>query len=132
MPSDNAATVAPGSPVLFPNAGPAKVGSAITSMGGGVFQLANSGMYYVSFQVSVTGPGQLVVVVGGTENVHTIVGRDTGTTQIVGTTMIYTPGANTNLQISNPAANPAALAITPYAGSTANPVSAHLVIMQVA
>ena len=90
------------------------------------FLLPNAGTYHVQFQVSVTEAGQLVVVLNGVELPHTVVGRATGTSQIVGTSLITTTGFAI-LTIRNPAGQFAALTITPLAGGT-SPVSAHLVI----
>ncbi|MDF2596165.1 MAG: collagen triple helix repeat protein, partial [Clostridia bacterium] len=60
-----------------------------------------------------------------------VVGRATGTSQIVGMALVETSAINSILTVRNPAGNPAALTITPLAGGT-RPVSAHLVIMQIA
>jgi hypothetical protein len=125
MPGDNAATVAVGTPVQFPQDGPA-VGS-ITRLTASTFQLANIGTYEVDFQVSVTEAGQLVVNLNGTEVAYTVVGRATGTSQIVGTAVITTTLPNEVLSIDNPTGNSTALTITPLAGGT-HPVSAHLII----
>ena len=56
-------------------------------------------------------------------------GRATGTSQIVGESLI-TVGANTTLEVINPAGNASALTITPIAGGT-HSVSAHLVVQRV-
>lgn len=130
MPGDNAATIALGAPVLFPQDGPAS-GGVITRASAGTFQLANVGTYEVSWQVSVTEAGQLVLALGGLEQATTVVGRATGTSQISGTCMITTVAPNTILSLVNPAGNATALTITPNAGG-ASAVSAHLVIKMVA
>jgi hypothetical protein len=62
MPSDNAATVAAGSPVQFPQNGPTT--GVITRRGGSSsteFVLPNIGTYRVAFSVSVSEAGQLVI-----------------------------------------------------------------------
>ena len=64
MPGDNAATIAAGAPVLFPQNGP-NSGSGITRASAGVFNLVNAGTYRVFFQVSVTEAGQLQLRLGG-------------------------------------------------------------------
>jgi hypothetical protein len=58
---------------------------------------------------------------------QSVVGRATGTSQIVGTSMV-TASAGDTLQVIN-SSSPAALTITPLAGGT-NPVSAHLTILR--
>ena len=128
MPPDNAATVAVGTDVQFPQDGPTSA-SAITRTGPATFKLSAIGTYQVLFQVSVNEPGQLVLVANGVEQTYTTVGRQTGSSQIVGTTLITTTVANTVLSLRNPAAGVAALTITPSAGGFfTSPVSAHLVI----
>jgi len=127
MPPDNAATVAAGNPVLFPQDGPASgtVARASTS----TFILAAVGTYHVSFQVSVTEPGQLELTLNGTALPSTVVGRATGTSQLVGDSLVTTTSANETLEVVNPPGNSPALTITPLAGGT-HPVSASLVIEQ--
>jgi len=58
---------------------------------------------------------------------YTVVGRATGTSQLVGTTLITTTKTNSILTVRNPAGNSTALTITPQAGGT-RAVSASLVI----
>lgn len=128
MPDDNADTVAPGTDVDFPNAGPTAGG--VTATDDATFTVANAGTYLVTFQVSVTEPGQLVLAVNGTEVPTTVAGRGGGTDQIVGLSL-QTLTAGDTISVRNPAANTTALTITPSAGGT-GPVSAHLVIVQIA
>ena len=59
-----------------------------------------------------------------------MVGRATGTSQIVGMAIITTTTINSILTVRHPAGSAAALTITPLAGGT-RPVSAHLVITQI-
>jgi len=126
MPPDNAATVAPGTDVSFPQDGPTS-GSTITRTGASSFNLAEIGTYQVLFQVSVTEAGQLILTLNGADLAYTVVGRATGTSQIVGTALVTTTVINAILTVRNPAGNSTALTITPLAGGT-RPVSAHLVI----
>jgi hypothetical protein len=132
MPSDNAATIAVGSAVLFPQTGPF---NTITRLGvsPSQFTLPAIGTYQVTFQVSVSEAGQLVLgldpTTGASEIAYTVVGRATGTSQIVGTCLITTTSANEVLTVRNPTGNSTALTITPIAGGT-HPVSAHLVIVR--
>jgi hypothetical protein len=129
MPPDNAATVAPGTDVSFPQDGPTS-GTAITRTGPSTFNLTAIGTYQVMFQVSVTEAGQLILTLNGADLAYTVVGRATGTSQIVGMSLLTTTVINSLLTIRNPAGNSTALTITPLAGGT-RPVSAHLVITQI-
>jgi hypothetical protein len=126
MPSDNTATIAAGSAIAFPNAGPTS-GADIAATSGTQFQLAAIGTYMVSWQVSISETGQLVLELNGTELLTTVVGRATGTSQIVGIRLITTVAINSILRVVNPTGNSGALTVTPYAGGL-RPVSASLVI----
>jgi len=130
MPPNNAATVAPNTDVSFPQDGPLS-GTAITRVSASSFNLAAIGTYQVLFQVGVNEPGQLILTLNGADLPYTVVGRATGTSQIVGIALVQTSVINSVLTVRNPAGNAAALTITPLAGGT-RPVSAHLVITQIA
>lgn len=133
MPPDNAATVAPGGAVDFPNDGPTS-GIGIIRTGAGTFNLADIGVYQIFFQVSVTEAGQLVLTLdsgaGAQELAYTVVGRATGTSQIIGMALVQTSVINSILTVSNPVGESTALTITPLAGGI-DPVSAHLVITRI-
>lgn len=126
MPGDNTAPVAAGGAVFFPQDGPI-IGTNISRVSGTVFNLSNVGVYLVSFHVSVTEPGQLVVVLNSTELLYTVVGRATGTSLISETCLVQTTLPNSTLSINNPTGEATALTITPLAGGTLS-VSAHLTI----
>jgi hypothetical protein len=126
MPGDNAATVAAGTDVQFPQDGPIS-GAVITRSSASTFNLAAIGTYQVMFQVSVNEPGQLILELNGADLAYTVVGRATGTNEIVGMSLVQTTLINSILSVRNPAGNSPALSITPLAGGT-RPVSAHLVI----
>jgi hypothetical protein len=128
MPPDNAATVAAGAAVEFPQDGSA-VG--IVRANATEIILPAIGTYEVFWQVSVSEPGQLVLGLDGIELPQTAVGRATGTSQITGSTFITTTVPNSLLTVRNPAANATALTITPLAGGNIS-VSAVLTIKQVA
>jgi hypothetical protein len=129
MPPDNAATVAPGTDVSFPENGPTSA-SSITRTGPSSFNLSAIGTYQILFQVSVNEAGQLILTLNGADLAHTVVGRATGTSQIVGIAQVSTTAINSILTVRNPAGNSTALTITPLAGGT-RPVSAHLGITQI-
>jgi hypothetical protein len=130
MPPDNAATVAPGTAVSFPQNGPADVSGSISRVSATTFSLSHIGTYNVTFQVSVTEAGQLALDLNGTELAYTVVGRATGTSEIVGESLVTTTLVNETFSVVNPAGEAAALTITPLAGGNRS-VGASLVIQQV-
>lgn len=130
MPGDNAAPVAAGADVAFPQDGPVS-GTGITRLAANQFNLANIGTYQIFFQVSVTEAGQLMLTLDGTPLPYTVVGRATCASQIVGMAIVQTTLENSVITVRNPAESASALTITPSAGG-ALPVSAHLTILQVA
>ena len=129
MPPDNAATVAPGTDVSFPQDGP-NSGSDISRTGPDSFNLVQIGTYQILFEVSVDEAGQLILTLNGADLAYTVFGRATGASQIVGMAIVATTVINSILTVRNPAGNAAALTITPLAGRT-RPVSAHLFITQI-
>ena len=129
MPPDNAATVAPGTDVSFPQDG-SNSGTTISRLSDSTFNLEEIGTYSIFFQVSVTEAGQLELTLNGAPLAYTVVGRATGTDQIVEMTIVTTSTINSVLTVRNPAGNAASLTITPLAGGTQS-VSAHLVILQI-
>jgi hypothetical protein len=131
MPPDNAATVAAGAPVLFPQDGPTEGG--IVRLNLGELVLPRAGTYSVDFSVSVTEPGQLAIALdsggGMVELPYTVYGRATGTSQIAGDALITTSAASSKVELRNPAGNTPALTITPLAGGT-HPSVASMVIQR--
>ena len=129
MPGDNAATVQIGGAIHFPKTDVAN--SSITSFGTSSFILPEPATYEITFQVSVSEPTQLGIVITSfpgdpsTLVPSSVVGRSTGSSQIMGSSLITTFVPNTFLSIVNLGFS--AIAMTPNAGGT-NPVSAHLVI----
>lgn len=138
MTPDNPVAVAAGSPVLFPRTGPFLGTIAMFDPPvGSQFILPSPGVYEVLFQLSVTAAGQAVIGLddqqggGVQEQAATVVGRATGASQIIGISFIRTTFPNTLLSIRNPLSGTTSLALTPFAGSTTNPVSAHLTITRI-
>jgi len=131
MPSDNGATVAAATAVDFPQNGAT---SGISRASASEFILPAIGVYEVSWQVSVSEAGQLILGLDGGSGVveqdNTVAGRATGTSQIVNDVLLTTTTANSLLTVRNPAGNSTALTITPLAGGT-RPVSASLLIKQI-
>ncbi|MFO7552742.1 MAG: hypothetical protein R6W80_15155 [Haliea sp.] len=91
--------------------------------------MADIGTYQVMFQVSVSEAGQLILTLNGADLAYTVVGRATGTSQLVGMALVETSAINSILTVRNPAGNSTALTITPLADGT-RPVAAQLVITQ--
>jgi len=116
-----------GSAVPFPQAGPTN--GAATAASSSTFTLVAGGDYEVKWQLSVTEAGQLQVALGGVGLPDTVVGRATGTNQIVGSTII-TATAGQVLSIINPPGNAAALTVTPEAGGN-SPATGTLSIKKV-
>ncbi len=129
MPPDNAATVAPGTDVSFPQNGPIS-STDITRLDDSSFNLAEIGTYQVFFSVPVDEAGQLILTLNGDDLEYTVAGRAAGASQIIGMAIVETTAVDSVLTVRNPAGNAAALTITPLAGGT-RPVSAHLVIVQI-
>ncbi len=127
MPPDNTTAVAAGTDVDFPRTSAATAG--ITRQDTDTFIIANPGVYLIAFNVSVTGAGQLVLTLNGNELNYTVVGRTAAGSQIVGIFLVTVTAANSVITVRNPTGSTAALVITPTSGGT-NPVSAHLVIVQ--
>ncbi len=124
MPGDNTSTVAVGAAVEFPQDG-VNAGGIITRASASTFTLGSVGYYEVTMQVSVDEAGQLQLALNGVGVAYTVVGRATGTSQIVISTIIETIIPNEVLSVINPLGNSTALTITPSAGGT-NAVSATL------
>ena len=111
MPPDNAATVAPGTDVSFPQNGP-NSGTGISRINASSFNLAEIGTYQVLFQVGVNEAGQLILALNGADLEYTVVGRATGTSQIIEMAIVTTTTINSVLTVRNHAGNDVALTIT--------------------
>jgi hypothetical protein len=79
------------------------------------------------FQVSVDEAGQLNLTLNGVDVTYSVVGRATGTNQIVGMCLLTTTVVNSLLTVRNPGGT---LTVTPVAGGP-RAVSAHLLITQI-
>ena len=132
MPGDNSATIAAGAAVSFPQDGET---SGISRSGGSdsQFVLEAIGVYAISWQVSLSEAGQLVLGLDGglgvVEVAYSVAGRATGTSQISNQVLLRTTAAHSLLTVRNPAGNATALTLSPQAGG-ARPVSASVVILQ--
>ena len=114
MPGDNTMTIAGSAPILFPQNGPT---SGVITRQGGVsfttFILPTVGTYLVQFQASIDEgiPGgtaaQLALKINGAVDLTTVVGRSTGTDQIIGKSLVTTTAPNTTIEVINANATPA-------------------------
>ncbi len=131
MPSDNAATIAPGTAISFPQNGEA---FGIVRNNNSSFILPTAGYYLITWQVSITEPCQLVLSLnsgaGFVEIANSVVGRATGTSQVSGSRIVRTLSTNNIIALHNPTTASTALTITPIAGGSSN-VSASFIITQI-
>jgi hypothetical protein len=133
MPSDNAANIAPGQPLAFPDTGPSS--GDIVPISTTSFMLTNVGTYQIFFEATVNQSAQLIIALdsgsGPVELPYTTAGCGLTTSQINGMALVKTTNVHSTISIYNPATAPAAIRLTPNAGSTAHPVSAHLMILRI-
>jgi hypothetical protein len=79
----------------------------------------------------VTQPGQLQLSLNSIPLPETVVGRATGTTQIIGMSLVTTATSGSVLQVINPSGNnPLGLTI-PFDDGGTQSISAHLVIIRI-
>lgn len=123
MPSDNTAQIATGSDIAFPQDGPV-IGSSITRISNTLFNLVAIGIYSISFYVTATDSGQLVIALNNVEQANTVIGKGSGISLFSQTCLIKTVAPNTVLSIRNASTS---LTITSSAGGT-NPVSGRITI----
>jgi hypothetical protein len=125
MPSDNAATVASGTALLFPQDGP---NSGLISRGSSsTFVLTTVGTYRVAFSASITEAGQLQLALNNVGIAYAAFGRATGTSLIAGEAFITTTSASAVLSVKNASAG--VVTLTPLAGGPV-PVTAYLIIQK--
>ena len=116
MPPDNAAPIAVGDFCHFAQNG---INSGVISRASlSSFILPNIGIYEIMFNVCVAEAGQLVIDLNGNELPNTVFGRATGTTQIIGISLIETTSINSIVAIKNPLGNSTALTVVPLSGGT--------------
>jgi hypothetical protein len=89
------------------------------------------GTYEILFQLSITESAQLVVTLNNVELPYTLVGRASGTSQLIGMAIVETTAPNSLITVRNPVGNFTSLTLTPIAGGT-RVVSASLIIKQIA
>jgi hypothetical protein len=128
-PPDNPVPILMGQAVAFPNVG--STTGAIVATGPTTFLLPTIGTYLVQFQVDVVEAAQLQLSLNTIPQPSTVVGRATGTTQIIGVSLVTTTSAGSILQVINPVANNS-LTLPPFDMlDTTHPGSAHLTIIRI-
>ncbi len=127
MPGDNAATVAIGADMVFPQNGPSQ--GSIVRASPTAFTLASIGTYRVSFGASISEAGQLQLTLNNVGVAYGVFGRATGTGLITGEAFITTTTVNSVITVRN-TSSASALTVTPLAGGT-EPVTAYLILQQV-
>ena len=130
MPPDNEAVIAAGEDVAFPRNG-AIANTDIGRIDDTTFLLAEIGTYLITFNVPIIESGQLTLTLNGVDFPYAVFGRATGTSNIIGTTLLTTTEANSTITIRNPVVNDTELTVTPESGGSL-PVSAHLTILRLA
>jgi hypothetical protein len=131
-PGNPSLIVEPGQAIDFEQTGPASFPDFfLTTFPSPGINITNIGTYQVTFEVSITEPGQLDLGLdtgsGPVEQLNTVVGNANGNVQIGGVSILTTTSANTVLTVRNPANNTGQLILTQNAGGD-NPVSSHVVI----
>jgi hypothetical protein len=132
--NDNPDDIEPGSSVNFPKPLVNPYGSIQRVTGSNSqFSLPPSGIFEITFLVTVQNTGELVLVLNGIELLITLVGK-AGNGQLVGMSIISTPiGPPSVLSINNPTtADNGGLKIDAATGILSLPLSCHLIIKQLA
>jgi hypothetical protein len=132
MPPDNPMPIAVGDPILFPQNGPA-IGNIIRDgLNTGSFIIGDTGIYRIDFTVTITETGQLILGLdegsGVAELVNTVVGRATGTSPVIGMSLLEITIPGSKVSVRNPLGNVnVPLTLTPNGGGS-RPISARLII----
>ncbi len=127
MGPDNMGMILGGSAIEFPRTGPTT--GTIVRTGPSTFLLPTVGSYLIQFQVDVLAAAQLQLRLNNIALAETVVGRATGTTQIIGVNVVTTSSAGSVLEVINPPLN-SFLTLPPDDGGM-HPISAHLVIVRI-
>lgn len=127
MPTDNAAAIAPGEDIAFPEQ--SYIGStSIARTTDSSFTFTEAGTYLVFFNAATSEAAQLVLTLNDTELGYTLSGNDSALSQISGVSVIQA-AADSVLTLRNPSSSTTSVTLTPSAGGD-SPVSAHLTIIR--
>ena len=127
IPADNAAPIAPGEDVEFPEQSFIG-GTNVTRTSDSEFTFTESGTYLVFFNASTSEAAQLVLTLNGAELSYTVSGTGDDNSQITGVSVI-SAAENSVLTVRNPASATSSVTLTPNAGGN-SPVSAHLTVIR--
>ena len=127
MPPENAAEIAPGEAVEFPEQSFIG-GTNITRISDSEFAFTESGIYLLLFNAAVSEAAQLVPAINGTELSFALAGKDSALSQLSGTAIISANEGDI-LTLRNPSSASSSLTLTPNAGGN-SPVSAHLTVIR--
>ncbi len=123
------ATIPPGGGVTFTFIGHNSGGIILSNnASGSTFTLVTAGIYLFTFQATVNENAGLALAQNGVQLAQSVVGRDTGTSQIVGTSLV-TAAANDTFQVIAADGNVVAISIPPNS-STTNSSSTTLTILR--
>jgi len=137
MPPDNPNGIAIGDPIAFPQNGPTQGTIVRDPLAPNTsFVLTNPGVYRIDFTCTITETAQLILGLdtgsGVVELPNTVVGRATGTCQIIGICLLTIVSPGSKLSVRNPLGNPPVpITLTPISGGT-RPISSRLIIYKIA
>ena len=130
VPPDNPEPIEAGEDVAFPR-NSVTSGGGITRVSDTEFNLADEGVYLVTFTATAEGEGQLILTLNGVDLPYTVSGRGEDNSQIVGISLVRVTEENSVLTVRNPEGTADPITLVENAGGT-RPQSAGLVIVRIA
>ena len=130
VPPDNPEPIEAGEDVAFPR-NSVTSGGGITRVSDTEFNLADEGVYLVTFTATAEGEGQLILTLNGVDLPYTVSGRGEDNSQIVGISLVRVTEENSVLTVRNPEGTAVPITLVENAGGT-RPQSAGLVIVRIA
>jgi hypothetical protein len=130
MPGDNAAPIAAGAAVLFPQVGPTIGNTAPIALTSSTFEVPDAGLYQISWQCDVAEAAQLMLRVNGGLIANSVASR-AGLTVQVSNSVLVQLAAGAVVEVINPPGNGTALTMTPADGNLTHSVGASLTIVRV-
>ena len=127
MPPENAAVIAPGEAVEFPEQSFIG-GTNVTRTSDSEFTFTESGIYLVFFNAATSEAAQLVPAINTTELSFALAGKDSALSQLSGMAIIAANDGDV-LTLRNPASATSSVTLSPNAGGN-SPVTAHLIIIR--
>ena len=127
MPPENAAAIAPGEAVEFPEQSFIG-GTNVTRTSDSEFTFTESGIYLVFFNAATSEAAQLVPAINTTELSFALAGKDSALSQLSGMAIIAANDGDV-LTLRNPASATSSVTLSPNAGGN-SPVTAHLILIR--